>query len=69
MDNETWLIKAFMKTYSYSSLDRLLEDWWPVIGPNNSNKIESFNFVRNETYNFPCDFGGYVQIARKDTHR
>lgn len=64
MKDEIWLIKAFIKTYLYSSLKKLLDDWWPVIGPLNSNRLEDFNFTLNETYKCPCDYGGYVLIAR-----
>ena len=66
MKDEIWLIKAFIKTYSYSSLQKLLDDWWPVIGVFNSNWLEDFNFALNETYECPCDYGGYVRIARME---
>ena len=66
MKDEIWLIKAFIKIYSYSSLQKLLDDWWPVIGLFNSNQLENFNFALNETYECPCDYGGYVQIARME---
>ena len=64
MKDEIWLFKAFFKTYAYSSLKRLLEDQWPVIGSLNSNKLEKFDFKLGVTYRCPCDYGGYVFIAR-----
>lgn len=62
MKDEIWLIKAFIKIYIF--FIKLLNDWWLVIGQPNSNKLENFNFILNETYKCPCDYGGYVLIAR-----
>lgn len=61
---EIWLFKAFWKTYVFSSLDKLLEDEWPVIGPSNSAKLEDFDFKLGVTYKCPCDYGGSVLIRR-----
>lgn len=67
-----WLIKAFLKTYAYFSLDELIEDWNPVIGPIASFYLkckDANNFKVGVTYRYLCDNGGHILIAKMENNK